>query len=239
MKASLFARTAIAACAFTWMAAGQATAADDSAMPETIIAELAYPEPPIDSGIGIDLPVDGLPVVDADLPMGELPETGGLDPVPVPYELGVIEVLPEVHIDPPVDALPETGGLDPVPVPYELGEAEVLPEVHIDPPVDALPETGGLDPVPVPYELGVVEGGPEPEVMDIVVVTCDFAELPLPEDPTRFVYYSLGGEGIDPTVLRNFGLEEDPAAAALERVLTKAVDQAADKAVQPLTPAPI
>ena len=206
MKASLFARTAIAACAFTWMAAGQATAADDSAMPETIIAELAYPEPPIDSGIGIDLPVDGLPVVDADLPMGELPETGGLDPVPVPYELGVIEVLPEVHIDPPVDALPETGG---------------------------------LDPVPVPYELGVVEGGPEPEVMDIVVVTCDFAELPLPEDPTRFVYYSLGGEGIDPTVLRNFGLEEDPAAAALERVLTKAVDQAADKAVQPLTPAPI
>ena len=91
----------------------------------------------------------------------------------------------------------------------------------------------------MPYELGVVEGGPEPEVMDIVVVTCDFAELPLPEDPTRFVYYSLGGEGIDPTVLRNFGLEEDPAAAALERVLTKAVDQAADKAVQPLTPAPI
>ena len=206
MKASLFARTAIAACAFTWMAAGQATAADDSAMPETIIAELAYPEPPIDSGIGIDLPVDGLPVVDADLPMGELPETGGLDPVPVPYE---------------------------------LGEAEVLPEVHIDPPVDESLETGGLDPIPVPYELGEAEGGPEPEVTDIVVVTCDFAELPLPEDPTRFVYYSLGGEGIDPTVLRNFGLEEDPAAAALERVLTKAVDQAADKAVQPLTPTPL
>jgi hypothetical protein len=234
MKASLFTRTALAACAFTWMAAGQAAAADDAAMPETVIAELAYPEPPIDSGIDSDLPVDGLPVLDIAGPFDELPPIGSVEDLEV-----TVEVLPEVHIDPPIDALPEMGGPDPIPVPYELGVVEVLPEVHIDPPIDALPEMGGPDPIPVPYELGVVEGVPEPEVTDIVAVICDFPDLPLPEDPTRLVYYSLGGEGFDPTVLRNFGLEEDPAAAALERVMTKAVDQAADKAVQSLTPAPL
>lgn len=141
---------------------------------------------------------------------------------------------PELLITGPFDEVPSIDAVEDVEVRYA-----VLPVVDIDPTADTLPDAGGLDPLPEPYELGEAEGGPEPEVTDIVAVTGDLPDLPLPEEPTRVLYYSLGGEGFDPTVIRNFGLEQDPAAAALERVLTKAVDQAADKAVQPLTPAPL
>ncbi len=207
MKSSLFVSTAIAIFAANCVFAGPAAAAaDEVAPPEIAITEPADQAPPMDTIVDIEVQ---------------------------------LAVMPVIYIDPILDEPQETGGLDPIPVPYELGVVEVLPEVHIDPPVDETLETGGLDPIPVPYELGVAEGEPEPEVTDIVAVSDDLPDLPLPEDPTRVLYYSLGAEGFDPTVLRNFGLEEDPAAAAVERVLTKAVDQAADTAVQPLTPAPL
>lgn len=114
------------------------------------------------------------------------------------------------------------------------------PEIVITEPADqAPPETGGLDPLPVPYELLIAELDSEPPLPDQALDGVETPEPPLPDEPIRVIYYSLGGDGFDPTVIRNFGLEEDPAAAAVERVMTKVIDQAADTAVQPLTPAPL
>ncbi len=79
----------------------------------------------------------------------------------------------------------------------------------------------------------------EPQLLDEPVVVVETPEPQLSDEQVGVVYYSLGSEAFDPTVIRNFGLEEDPAAAAVERVMTKVIDQAADTAVQPLTPAPL
>ena len=130
-------------------------------------------------------------------------------------------IMPVVYIDPTVAEPPEAEGPDPRPVPDELITAEMVPE----PPVPEAP-------------IVLIE--PEaPQLLDEPVVVVETPEAQLPDLPIRAVYYSLGGEGFDPTVLRNFGLEEDPAAAGVERVMTKVIDQAADTAVQPLTPAPL
>ena len=145
-------------------------------------------------------------------------------------------VMPVIYIDPTVDGPPDAEGPDPRPVSDEQITAEILPE----PPLPDQPASvGEVSEPPVPEDQFVFFEPKEPQLLDEPVVVVETPEPQLPDEPIRVVYYSLGGDGFDPTVLRSFGLEEDPAAAAVERVMTKVIDQAADTAVQPLTPAPL
>ncbi len=147
-----------------------------------------------------------------------------------------LAIMPVVYIDPTMDGPQEAEGPDPHPVPDELITAEVVAE----PPLPDQPNpVGEVSEPPLPEGPIVLIEPEAPQLLDVLVVAVETPEPPLPDEPIRVVYYSLGGEGFDPTVLRNFGLEEDPAAAAAERVMAKVVDQAADTAVQPLTPAPL
>lgn len=98
---------------------------------------------------------------------------------------------------------------------------------------------GEISEPPVPEGQFVFLEPKEPQLLDEPVVVVETPEPQLSDEQVGVVYYSLGSEAFDPTVIRNFGLEEDPAAAAVERVMTKVIDQAADTAVQPLTPAPL
>jgi hypothetical protein len=165
--------------------------------------------------------------------------TGPTDQAP-PMDMIVgitdLAIMPVVYIEAPMDGPSETGGPDPIPVSEELVTVEMVPE----PPLSDQPApVGEVSEPPVPEGQFVFFEPKEPQRLDEPVVAVETPESQLPDEPIRVVYYSLGGDGFDPTVLRSFGLEEDPAAAAVERVMTKVIDQAADTAVQPLTPAPL